>query len=376
VNCLVYDYLSTINTKLAEKFKNETKIICQLPPGSPAIADVVKHFDKTNTTNRIKRKCEITEDSLHQKKTKKESESGKIKDESSKEKKKKTNKKSEEKTNVKLVSTENRRIFIKNLGKKFVYEDFKEKVDQFGEVTKFLNSGRGFCFLTYSTAAAATACIAALNNTKVAGKTLQMNIAKEKPTPSTAPTPTKDTFTKRVEGCTLFVNGVKQKTATCDLTAAFEQFGEVTDSLNSGKGFAFVTFATPVEASNAMVALNGSEVCGTTISIEVSKEGGKAWTGKKEVGQENVRLFVNNVSKDTSIEDLRAAFSVHGHVKDTQHSGKGFAFVSFASAKEAQAAVKSLNGQKVGGQIIECNIAKVQKGRKRRKLKREKCDAE
>ena len=87
-----------------------------------------------------------------------------------------------------MVPKEGRKIFLKNLGKKFVYEDFKEKVEKFGEVSKFLNSGRGYCFLTFSTAEAAAACIATLNNTMVAGKTLQMNIAKEKPAPATEPT--------------------------------------------------------------------------------------------------------------------------------------------------------------------------------------------
>jgi len=358
-NCLVYEYLTSVNKKIAKMFKKHKRLTEELPPSSPTIADVVKHFKDTATTEN--------------------GESSVVK---SKDRKRKRNEtESEEKAvSSSLISTEGRKIFIKNLGKKFVYEDFKDEVEKFGEVTKFLNSGRGYCFLTFSTAQAAAACIAALNNTKIAGKTLQMNIAKEKPAPATASTappsstataaPAKDTFTKRVEGCTLFVNGVKQKTSNSSLKAIFEQHGNVTECMNAGKGYAFVTFSTPEEASTAMDALNGTDVCGTNVSIEVSQKGGKALASKKEVVRETVRLFVNNVNKDASKEDIKSVFSAHGTVTDVQHYGKGFAFVSFASAGSAQAAVKALNGQiwpKFCVKEIECNIANVQKGRKRRK---------
>ena len=356
-NCLVYEYLTSVNKKIAKMFKKHKRLTEELPPCSPTIADVVKHFKDTATTEND------------------ESSDLKNKDR----KRKRNDSESEEKAvSSSLVSTEGRKIFLKNLGKKFVYEDFKEKVEEFGEVAKFLNSGRGYCFLTFSTAEAAAACIAALNNTKVAGKTLQMNIAKEKPAPATAvassppltPAPAKDTFTKRVEGCTLFVNGVKQKTSNSSLKAVFEKQGNVTECLNAGKGYAFVTLSTPEEASTAMEALNGTDVCGTNVSIEVSQKGGKALASKKEVVRETVRLFVNNVNKDASKDDLKSVFSAHGTVTDVQHYGKGFAFVSFASAGSAQAAVKALNGQiwpKFCVKEIECNIANVQKGRKRRK---------
>ena len=102
----------------------------------------------------------------------------------------------------------------------------------------------------------------------------------------------------------------------------------------------------------------------------MSQEGGKAWTSNKDAKQDNTRLFVNNVKKDASNDDLKSVFSAHGKVIDVQHHGQGFAFVSFASSGAAQTAVKALHGQiwpKFCDKKIECNIAKVQKGTKRRK---------
>lgn len=46
LNSLVGDYLATINTTMAKKFKKETKS-SPLPPGSPGLAEIVKRFRET-----------------------------------------------------------------------------------------------------------------------------------------------------------------------------------------------------------------------------------------------------------------------------------------------------------------------------------------
>jgi polyadenylate-binding protein len=140
----------------------------------------------------------------------------------------------------------------------------------------------------------------------------------------------------------------------------------VIDCFNPGKGFAFVTFHTPVGATVAAEALHGKEVCGSTVSVNVSKpkanpeadknEGVKAGKNKKEK-KLDIRLFVNNVGEDTSEDDLKAAFSAHGNVTNTYNPGKGFAFVNFATKAEAYAAIEALNGKDVNGKEVQCSIA-------------------
>jgi len=353
-NCLVYEYLKTVNTKTAKLFKKHKRITEDLSPDSPNIADIVQYFNETGLT---------------------QADHGEVSDEKKKNRKRKRIEKAESEYERKAVSgetsTEGRKIFIKNLGKKFVYEDLKELVEEYGEVVKFLNSGRGFGFLTYSRADSASACNAAINNTKVAGRTIKTSIAGDKPVPAPAPEPSRDTvFTKRVDGLTLFVNGVKKSTANDSLKEVFEQFGSVTESLNTGKGYAFVTFGAAEEASSAQEALNGTEVCGTNVSIEVSQAGVKAGHINKDGIRSITRVFVNNVKKDASKDDIKAVFSTHGKVTDVQHHGKDFAFVSFACAQSAEAAVRALHGQiwpPFCQREIECNIARVQRGRKRKK---------
>jgi len=351
INCLVYDYMAKVDTKLAKKFMKEAKVTEQLPPGSPGIGDILKHFNETSK-KMIKRKIELVEEeSTFPKKPKKE----KIteKDEASAE----------------SVPGGKSKIFIRNISKTVVYEDLQAKFEQFGEVADFVNPGRGFSFLTFSSAEAAIACVAALNNTEMAGKTVEMSIARGKQAAGTD-TP------KNAKGCKLFVHGIKKKTGNNELQAAFEKFGTVTYSLNPGKGFAFVTFSTPQEATAAAEALNGKEVCGNVVKVNVSnpnavpkgdrnvKDGDKAGQTKNKTPLESVRLYVNNVSKNAKQADLKSAFSAHGTVKEVHTRAKGFAFVTFATVDEARAAKEAMNGQEVLGKEIQCNYAEVKKFQK------------
>ena len=59
--CLVHDYISSVDPKLAKKFKKEAHFDSDLPPGSPSLGDVVKHF-KEKMNPKIKRKIETSEE--------------------------------------------------------------------------------------------------------------------------------------------------------------------------------------------------------------------------------------------------------------------------------------------------------------------------
>jgi len=270
----------------------------------------------------------------------------------------------------KSFSEEGRKIFIHNVSEEATYEDFQADVEKHGEVTDFFNPGRGFGFITFSTNEEAQACIAAMDNKEVAGRTIQMNIARpkgEKPAPGTGG--------KRQEaapGCKLFVHGITQETDNHSLKTAFEEHGSVMDAYNPGKGFAFVTYSKASEASAAMAAFEGTEVCGCYVTINVARDkksdaggrggarggrGGGGGGGRREE-IEGAKLFVHNVSEDTEQQDLWNAFAEHGTVTDAYNPGRGFAFVTFGSAEDAQKAMNALEGKEVCGREIQCNVAK------------------
>ena len=77
------------------------------------------------------------------------------------------------------------------------------------------------------------------------------------------------------------------------------------------------------------------------------------------------KLYVGNLSYETSSSDLEQLFGAHGTVqsaeviqdRDTGRS-KGFGFVQMGSDSEAQAAIAALNGQDHGGRALTVNEAK------------------
>jgi cold-inducible RNA-binding protein len=79
----------------------------------------------------------------------------------------------------------------------------------------------------------------------------------------------------------------------------------------------------------------------------------------------NNKLFVGNLSFNTTENDLQDAFAAHGTVLEAnlmtdRVSGRprGFGFVTMSTAAEAEAAINGLNGKDVDGRALTVNIAK------------------
>src|SRR5260221_1602043 len=77
------------------------------------------------------------------------------------------------------------------------------------------------------------------------------------------------------------------------------------------------------------------------------------------------KLFVGNLSFNTTENDLNDAFAAHGTVTETnlmmdRMSGRprGFGFVTMSTAEEAQKAIAALNGAQLDGHALTVNIAK------------------
>jgi len=73
------------------------------------------------------------------------------------------------------------------------------------------------------------------------------------------------------EGCKLFVYGVATNTPKEEIEMGFNQFGTITDTYNSGKGYAFVTFESAEEASLAKDQMNGQVIAGQEIKVDIAK---------------------------------------------------------------------------------------------------------
>jgi cold-inducible RNA-binding protein len=78
-----------------------------------------------------------------------------------------------------------------------------------------------------------------------------------------------------------------------------------------------------------------------------------------------MKIYVGNLSFDTTKEDLQKLFEGHGKVTgvdviEDQYTGKprGFAFVEMATREEATAAIQALNEQNHNGRPLTVNEAR------------------
>ena len=82
------------------------------------------------------------------------------------------------------------------------------------------------------------------------------------------------------------------------------------------------------------------------------------------------KLYVGNLTYETTAADLERLFGAHGTVQSAQvimdrdtGRSKGFAFVEMGSDAEAQAAIAALSGKDVGGRALTVNEAKPREDR-------------
>jgi len=78
-----------------------------------------------------------------------------------------------------------------------------------------------------------------------------------------------------------------------------------------------------------------------------------------------MNIYVGNLSREVTEEDLRQAFEAFGQVTSTKiitdkfsGASRGFGFVEMPSKTEGQAAIAGLNGKELKGQSLNVNEAR------------------
>jgi cold-inducible RNA-binding protein len=84
----------------------------------------------------------------------------------------------------------------------------------------------------------------------------------------------------------------------------------------------------------------------------------------------NNKLFVGNLSFNTTENALNDAFAAYGTVTETNlmmdrmtNRPRGFGFVTMSSEEEAQKAIAAMNGKELDGRALTVNIARPREDR-------------
>lgn len=83
-----------------------------------------------------------------------------------------------------------------------------------------------------------------------------------------------------------------------------------------------------------------------------------------------MRIYVGNLAYETTEQELRESFEVHGEVQEVsvvrdRETGRsrGFGFVEMPTNAEAEAAISDMNGKDVGGRTLTINEARARQDR-------------
>jgi cold-inducible RNA-binding protein len=90
-----------------------------------------------------------------------------------------------------------------------------------------------------------------------------------------------------------------------------------------------------------------------------------------------MKLYVGNLSFETSEADLRSIFEQFGnvteiHLVSDRETGRsrGFAFVTMSNAAEGRAAIGTLHGKQFGGRALTVNEARPREDRPKQSFSR------
>jgi len=117
-----------------------------------------------------------------------------------------------------------------------------------------------------------------------------------------------------------------------------------------------------------------ANMCSMGASVNSPKEGSllevrnpKEGKGKKLM---SMKLYVGNLSFDTSKNELETLFAQTGQVEsvsliEDRETGRlrGFGFVEMSTKEEGAVAIEKLNGQELGGRFLKVSEAKQRENR-------------
>ncbi|GAA0183916.1 hypothetical protein LIER_31248 [Lithospermum erythrorhizon] len=175
----------------------------------------------------------------------------------------------------------------------------------------------------------------------------------------------------------LYVGNIPRTVTNDELLKLVEEHGaaekaEVMYDKWSGRSrrFAFVTMKTVEDANAAAEKLNGSEIGGRQIKVNITEKPiASVETSVPQVEESPFvdsphKVYVGNLAKTVTTEMLKDFFAEKGQVLSSKVSrvpgtskSSGYGFVSFFSEDDVEAAISSFNDAVLEGQKIRVNKA-------------------
>lgn len=207
----------------------------------------------------------------------------------------------------------------------------------------------GYAYVNFHTVGDADRAIETLNNSSIRGKPCRIMWSQRDPS-----------LRKSGRG-NIFIKNLDKSIDHKALFDTFSQFGPILsckielDDGNSSRGYGYIQYATTESADKAVEKVNGMMLAGKKVFV------GPFVPRKERISQTTKKytnIYINNVDTSLSDEALRDLFAPFGTIrsavvmKDESGKSKGFGFINYDTAEEAERAVQNMNGKEIGGKPL------------------------
>ena len=193
-------------------------------------------------------------------------------------------------------------IYVKNIDPDVTDDEFNELFEKYGAITSASlardeeGKGRGFGFVNYETHDAAMRAVDELNDIDFKGRTLYVGRAQKKHERAEELrkqyAQAKQEKLNKYQGVNLFVKNIADEVDDEMLREKFSDFGTITSAkimtdpeTGKSKGFGFVCFSTPEEATKAVSEMNQQLFHGKPLYVALAQ--------RKDVRRQNLEAQMN-----------------------------------------------------------------------------------
>ncbi|CAI8596206.1 unnamed protein product [Vicia faba] len=175
----------------------------------------------------------------------------------------------------------------------------------------------------------------------------------------------------------LYVGNIPRTVGNDELAQIVQEHGAVEKAevmydkySKRSRRFAFVTMKTVEDANAAVEKLNGTQIGGREIKVNITEKPLTTTGGLSLQAEESqfvdspYKVYVGNLAKSVTSDILKNFFSEKGKALSAKISrvpgtskSSGFGFVTFSSDEDVEAAISSFNNALLEGQKIRVNKA-------------------
>lgn len=260
------------------------------------------------------------------------------------------------------------RLWVGGFDRYLEKSELSEVFQEYGPVTDVWVAcdPPGYAFVEFETDDQAKAALTAMDQSTCLGCKITVQTSKKSGYPGKLEW--EKHMKDKANGNRIYIGNIVEKVNVGKLNGAFEEFGNIVDISINKEGYAYIEFEREEEAARAVEETNGTEIFGGFLEVEItsykgndlppSKKKDKLLESKLETrsesrparqpesGPSSSRLFVGNLSRPVTKDEIEAAFKGYGTIKETwvPFNFKGFCFVEFEEAEPAQQAIQDLDG--------------------------------